>query len=147
AAFAEAREKSTFSVGWIDALAGGSGFGRGILETAEFATGAAPRPPRRRALPMDLPGLAMHPLVVRGFNELYFRRVPVGGRERLRRFDVFLYPLDAIHRVNRIYGRRGFYQFQCVLPDASAPTGLKALLGEIGNARAASPLAVLKTLG
>jgi decaprenylphospho-beta-D-ribofuranose 2-oxidase len=147
AAFAEAREKSTFSVGWIDALAGGGGFGRGILETAEFATGKVPRAPKRRAFPVDLPELALHPAFVRSFNEVYFRRVPARGRTRRRRFDVFLYPLDAIHSWNRLYGKRGFYQFQCVLPDASAPTGLKALLAEISHAQAASFLAVLKTLG
>jgi decaprenylphospho-beta-D-ribofuranose 2-oxidase len=147
AAFAEAREKATFSVGWIDALATGRGFGRGILETAEFATGAEPKPPRPRKVPFDFPSFALHPLVVQAHNVARYLHIPSRGRERLRRFDVFLYPLDAIHDWNRLYGKRGFYQFQCVLPDASAEAGLKSLLSEISHARAASPLAVLKTLG
>ena len=59
----------------------------------------------------------------------------------------FLYPLDSIGQWNRIYGRGGFYQFQCVLPDATAPLGLRRMLEEISAAGRASFLAVLKTLG
>jgi NADP-dependent 3-hydroxy acid dehydrogenase YdfG len=67
-------------------------------------------------------------------------------RERARPFVDFLYPLDSIGGWNKIYGKRGFYQFQCVLPDAEAPKGLQRLLEEISASRAASFLAVLKTL-
>ncbi|MGQ0662667.1 MAG: FAD-binding protein [Pseudomonadota bacterium] len=155
AAFADIRDTAAFSVGWIDALAGGAALGRGILETAAFAPGApagGARLGRRPAVPIDLPGFVLSPLAVRALNAAYFHRVPAGGRERLRPFAKFLYPLDALGDWNRIYGRRGFYQFQCVLPDASAPAGLARLMDEIQRARAAgdacaSPLAVLKTLG
>lgn len=143
-----ARASATFSVGWIDAMARGSQLGRGILETAEFAPGivAAP-PPRRRGVPIDLPGFVLNPLSIRAFNALYGARVPSGGRETTRRLDVFLYPLDAIHDWNRIYGKRGFYQFQCVIPDAEAPRVVRAMLERISTAGSASFLAVLKTLG
>ncbi|MBI3453349.1 MAG: FAD-binding oxidoreductase [Rhodospirillales bacterium] len=148
AAFAEVRETATFSVGWIDALARGAEFGRGILETAEFEP-AIPPPPAGRAkrVPVDFPGFILNPLTVRLFNRAYYARVPAAGRERFARFETFLYPLDALYDWNRIYGRAGFYQFQCVLPDAEAPAGLRALLEEIGRAGNASFLAVLKTLG
>lgn len=153
AAFSEVRETATFSVGWIDALATGARLGRGILETAEFTptefagAEATAKPRRTRAVPIDLPGFALNPLSVRAFNEVYLRRVPVTGRERTVPFPEFLYPLDAIHHWNRIYGKRGFYQFQCVLPDATAAAGLRQLLEEIARAGNASFLAVLKTLG
>ena len=146
----QARRSATFSVGWIDALASGRALGRGILETAEFASDARPAPrmrDRARSVPFDLPGFVLSPASVRAFNELYFRRVPEGGREQTVPFAKFLYPLDSIHRWNRIYGKRGFYQFQCVLPDETAATGLRRLLAEIAGAGAASFLAVLKTLG
>jgi decaprenylphospho-beta-D-ribofuranose 2-oxidase len=59
----------------------------------------------------------------------------------------FLYPLDAIHGWNRIYGKRGFYQFQCVVPFAGGDAVLRNLLGVIAASRQASFLAVLKRMG
>ncbi len=144
----EVRDKSTFAVGWIDALARGRGLGRGILETAEFTQARVP-PLRRapRAVPFDLPEFALSPAVVRTFNTLYYSRIPPEGRTRIRPLAHFLYPLDAIHDWHRIYGRRGFYQFQCVVPDAEAPRALGRLLEDIGASSRGSFLAVLKTLG
>jgi decaprenylphospho-beta-D-ribofuranose 2-oxidase len=148
--FARHRADATYSVGWIDALARGKRLGRGIIELAEPATdyrGARPRAARTRRVPRDLPGFVLNSASIALFNEAYYRRVPAAGRERLVPYEKFLYPLDALHDWNRIYGRRGFYQFQCVLPDAEAPAGLRALLETISAARGASFLAVLKTLG
>jgi decaprenylphospho-beta-D-ribofuranose 2-oxidase len=149
AAFDQVRDTATFSVGWIDALAKGAAAGRGVLETAEFAPAetAMPRREKTRAVPVDFPGFVLNPAAIRAFNEIYYRRVPEAGRERIVPFAKFLYPLDAIHHWNRIYGKRGFYQFQCVLPDATARAGLMTLLSEIAQAGNASFLAVLKTLG
>jgi decaprenylphospho-beta-D-ribofuranose 2-oxidase len=149
AAFAQVRDTATFSVGWIDALARGSRAGRGVLETAEFApAGSAPlRAEKTRGVPADFPTFALNPLSVRLFNEMYYRRVPESGRERIVPFRKFLYPLDAIHHWNRIYGKPGFYQFQCVVPEAAARGALSTLLSEIAQAGNASFLAVLKTLG
>ena len=147
-AFADVRETATFSVGWIDALARGSALGRGILETAEFAPGAAAGPPRRaRAVPFDLPASLLNRWTIGAFNAAYYRRVPQAGRARARPFREFLYPLDSIHDWNRIYGRRGFYQFQAVVPDTAAPAALRQMLDMISSAGRASFLAVLKTLG
>jgi decaprenylphospho-beta-D-ribofuranose 2-oxidase len=147
-AFAEIREVATFSVGWIDATARGGSLGRGILETAEFASDTRPpKPAAARSVPFDLPNGLLNHASVRAFNEFYFRRVPVGGRELTRPFTTFLYPLDAIHSWNRIYGKRGFYQFQAVVPDAAAPIALRQMLETISNTGSPSFLAVLKTLG
>lgn len=148
AGLVEARAQSTFSVGWIDALARGAALGRGVLETAEFAPGLESiRPRRARRTPFDFPGFALNNLSVKLFNEAYYRRIPEQGRSRRRRLAEFLYPLDSLHDWNRIYGKRGFYQFQCVVPDATAPTALRALLETVSNSGGASFLAVLKTLG
>lgn len=148
AAFTDMRETAMFSVGWIDALARGAALGRGILETAEFAPGsAAIAAPRSRRVPVDLPPALLNRWFVCAFNAAYFRRVPVAGHERVRPFREFLYPLDAIYDWNRIYGRRGFYQFQAVVPDAAAPAALRAMLEAISRAGSGSFLAVLKTLG
>jgi len=149
AAFEASRARATFSVGWFDALARGRHFGRGILETAEFAPDAAlPLRLRRPCnVPFDLPPGLLNPLTIRLFNEVYFRRVPAGGRRRPVRVERFLYPLDCLGDWNRIYGPGGFFQFQCVIPDHEAGAGIQALLEAIGATRQGSFLAVLKTLG
>lgn len=149
AAFAGCRATSTFSVGWIDAMARGRHMGRGILETGELAVAdAAPfRSARQRDVPFDFPAGVLNPLAIRLFNELYYRRVSAAGRRRTVPIQKFLYPLDALGHWNRIYGRRGFYQFQCVIPDRTAAAGITALLETMSRARRGSFLAVLKTLG
>lgn len=147
-ALSEARTRSRYSVGWIDAVARGRHLGRGILETADFAEQVAPaRPIRRFRLPLDLPSWAISAPSVGAFNALYHRRVPAAGRERRVSPERFFYPLDAILDWNRMYGRRGFLQFQCVIPDAEVRRGLPTLLGRIAASGQASFLAVIKTLG
>ena len=144
----QAAREATYTVGWIDGTARGASLGRGILQTAEIAPGsAALPPPRRRAVPADLPAAALTPLSVRMFNEAYFRRVPARGRVMQVDLARFLYPLDAIHGWNRIYGARGFYQFQCVVPFGEGEAALRGMLEVIAASRQASFLAVLKRMG
>lgn len=133
-------------VGWIDATATGRALGRGIVEEAETGRGLVP--PRRpaRRVPLDAPGLALSAPVVRAFNAAYWRRVPSSGRTLVRPFADFFFPLDRVHDWNRLYGKRGFHQFQCVLPpDAVAP--LRAIIDAVATSGLASPLAVLKRMG
>jgi decaprenylphospho-beta-D-ribofuranose 2-oxidase len=148
AALSDARARAFYSVGWIDALARGRRLGRGILETAEPAPDGTREPTKApRRVPIELPGWALNRLSVRLFNEAYYRRVPPAGRTRREPVSQFLYPLDGLRDWNRIYGRRGFHQFQCVIPDEAAPRGVARLLETVSSAGAASFLAVLKTLG
>ena len=148
AAYAEPSTRDGWSVGWIDVLARGGAMGRGILETARpSTTGVDPAAPKQRAVPVDFPAIALNPLSVRAFNALYWRRVPAEGRERRVAWEKFLFPLDAIHQWNRIYGKRGFRQFQCVVPWDEGARAMPRLLDEVGRAGSASFLAVLKTLG
>ena len=147
-ALAEARTNCRYSVGWIDAVATGRHLGRGILETAAFARDATPASAVRRfRLPVDLPSWAINSLSVGLFNQLYYGRVPSKGRERQVSLEQFFYPLDAILDWNRMYGRRGFVQFQCVIPDAEVLRGLPNVLARIAASGQASFLAVIKTLG
>lgn len=151
AAYLDAFDSSnaTFSVGLIDATASGASLGRGILEEAEFNLQKAPfhRGKPARTVPFDAPGFALSSPVVRAFNALYYYRVPAGGRRRARPLPEFFHPLDGIGGWNRLYGKRGFHQFQCVLPPEAAPEQLEAMLQEISASGLASPLAVLKKMG
>ncbi len=141
-------QSSPYSVGWIDAVAQGDRMGRGILETAEFAD-PVPFKPRRaaRTLPFDAPNFLLSPPVVRVFNTLYYTRIPKEGRSWRRPLEGFFFPLDGIGNWNKLYGKRGFHQFQCVLPTDIARTTLRDMLTMISGSGLASPLAVLKSLG
>ena len=154
----EDRRDVTYSVAWIDTLARGQHLGRSLITLGEHAGPAdfpgqsLPRPydtprPRALSLPLDLPGFALNPLTVRAFNALYWRMGLRNEGVRLVPWQAFFHPLDAILGWNRMYGRRGFVQFQCVLPLASAPQGLERLLKAISDAGSASFLAVLKRMG
>ena len=147
----EARPDATYSVAWIDCLARGAAQGRSLVyfgehATAEEARGAPPRrPPRAARIPVDFPGLALNPLSVRAFNELYWRRGRPG--RALVDYEPYFYPLDAVLEWNRIYGPGGFVQHQCVLPPDGAREALGLMLDRISARGAGSFLAVLKLMG
>jgi decaprenylphospho-beta-D-ribofuranose 2-oxidase len=139
---------ATYSVGWIDGTARGRTLGRGILETAEPAPGDLPKPVGRTLrIPFNFPNIALNPVSIRAFNELYYRKSPAKPSTGAVRYEKFLYPLDALRDWNRIYGVRGFHQFQNVVPFAAGPAALRELLEVIAASRRASFLAVLKRLG
>ncbi len=148
AALSEARGTHPYSVGWIDALAKGKQLGRGILELGRPSSrNVDAAPPKAKRLPIDFPGFALNPWSIRAFNALYYARIGSGGRMGPVPVGQYLYPLDALLDWNRMYGKRGFHQFQCVLPDEQAPAGMRRLLETVSAAGAASFLAVIKTLG
>lgn len=146
----------TYSVAWIDCLARGRALGRSAILLAEHATvdelgsvhRATPlvRAQRKpKAVPLDFPGFALSGFNVRLFNQAYHAMQRPG--DALVPLDPYFYPLDALSDWNRIYGRRGFVQYQCVLPLASSASGLRAMLERISAAGAGSFLAVLKRMG
>lgn len=142
---AELGARHAYSVAWVDCLNGG----RGIYSAADFAAAASTppllRPARRRRMPLDPPVSLVNGLSLRAFNAAYFRRriAPQG----LQHFDAFFYPLDAVLEWNRIYGRHGFYQYQCVLPPAAMRDAADDLLKCISRSGQGSFLAVFKTFG
>ncbi len=137
---------ATYSVGWIDATATGDELGRGILEEAETGGGLVKPAKRGKTVPMDAPRFALSPAVVKMFNAAYWRRVPTKGRTVVKPIDDFFFPLDKIHDWNRLYGKAGFHQFQCVVPIAQA-NALRDMVEKIAKSGLASPLAVLKRMG
>ncbi|MGH9375835.1 MAG: FAD-binding protein [Terriglobia bacterium] len=145
-----------YSVAWIDCLARGRSLGRSILMRGNHATVAAlprpaqtglePPPPPKLNVPFDLPPFALNPWSVRAFNALYYAL----HREAASRFvqiDPFFYPLDKIAHWNRLYGRRGFVQYQAAVPFARGEEALTAILYRLSSTRRASFLAVLKRFG
>lgn len=154
----ETADEALYSVGWIDCLARGASLGRTLVMTGEHAdANDLPRgyrahpfktPVRRRfTFPFDAPGIVLNRFSIRAFNALYWQMGLRAPRETLVDYDSFFYPLDRMLGWNRIYGRRGFLQFQCALPLESAGSGLTRLLTETAQAGQGSFLAVLKRLG
>lgn len=147
-----------YSVAWIDCAARGAALGRSLVMLGDHASpGEVPArhratpfkiPPRRKmTFPINAPGFALNPASVRAFNALYYWN---GTRKKGRSvvdWDGYFYPLDAIGKWNRLYGRKGFMQFQCVLPQDRARDGLHRLLSAISASGQASFLSVLKRFG
>ena len=138
--------EAEYCVGWIDATATGDSLGRGIVEEGEFVAGIIPREKASKSVPIDAPNWALSNPVVKAFNAAYYRRVPARGRTTIKRIEAFFFPLDKIHDWNRLYGKRGFHQFQCVVP-LDQKAALRDILNAISTSGLASPLAVLKRMG
>ncbi|MGH7401737.1 MAG: FAD-binding protein [Candidatus Rokuibacteriota bacterium] len=141
-----------YTVGWIDCLARGRAVGRGVLMRGRHATpmeAGNRKLPRALPLrvPVDAPEWLLNPLFMRWFNYLYHRLHGGALKRRLVSYDRFFYPLDAVEQWNRLYGRRGLLQYQCVLPRAAGTAPLAAILDRLGAAAAASFLAVIKDCG
>jgi decaprenylphospho-beta-D-ribofuranose 2-oxidase len=146
----------TYSVAWTDCLAKGAALGRSVVFLGEHA-GMDELPAEQRAkpleravtrrmkVPVDCPDFTISNLSVKAFNAMYYR-VP-RPREGLFDIDKYFYPLDSLLQWNRLYGRRGFVQYQCVLPPEESFEGLRRLLTEIAAQGEASFLVVLKRMG
>ncbi|WP_438990960.1 FAD-binding protein [Lentibacter sp.] len=140
--------KARYAVGWLDCTAKGKNLGRGIVEEAR-STGVRPQSAPKgaaKSVPFNFPRFTLSKAMVSGFNKAYYLRIRDGGQTRIKPLEDFFFPLDKIHNWNRLYGKSGFHQFQCVLPDERLPE-LRAMVEMIATSGLASPLAVLKRLG
>lgn len=138
------------TVAWIDCATAGRSMGRGIFQRADWSNdgGLVVHSDRNKlAVPIDAPDIMLNRQTVRLFNAAYYRLEKSRERVNTAHYAPFFYPLDAIMSWNRLYGRSGLYQYQCVIPNAAAADAIKELLAQITKAGAGSFLAVLKTLG
>jgi FAD/FMN-containing dehydrogenase len=156
-------ERYDYSVAWIDALATGKSMGRSVLMRGNHAP-ASELPARLRNLAygirngqplptepkwnlfFDLPSIALNRLSIQAFNSAYYAVHKTASRQ-LVNFEKFFYPLDAINHWNRMYGKRGFVQYQIALPQACGRAGLRTILDRLSRSGRASFLAVLKRFG
>ena len=154
----ETHHDAPYSVAWIDCLSTGASLGRSLIMLGDHAPleglpnkyrqiPFGPPPAKKKTVPFNAPSFALNRYTVKAFNAAYYH---MGARKTGTDYvpwDTYFYPLDSILGWNKIYGRRGFVQFQCVLPDESARAGLEALLTRVSEAGQGSFLAVLKKLG
>jgi len=146
-----------YSVAWIDLVATGAGMGRSVLTRGDFApVEALPEADRAEALAYDpsvllvappwVPNLALNRLSVRAFNEVWYRKHPRHRVGEVQAIPPFFHPLDFVKGWNRIYGSRGFLQWQMVVPFGAEATLRRAVEALSGEGRP-SFLAVLKRFG
>ncbi len=147
----------TYSVAWIDCLKKGKNFGRSILILGEHAmkkdlpvkqkNNPLHLPPKKQiTFPFSLPSWVLNSFTVKAFNFLYYEKNFKKEINNIVSYEPFFYPLDAILHWNRGYGKKGFVQYQFVLP-LDAKQGLIDILQRISDKGLGSFLAVLKVFG
>lgn len=143
-----------YTVAWVDCLAKGQQLGRGIfirgnhLET-ESATGSFSFRRERKclSLPCSAPNMLLNQVTMNAFNLVYYYRHFARRRSQVLDYDPFFYPLDGLTHWNRLYGSRGFLQYQCVVPCIENNRVMREILYRISVSKKASFLSVLKMLG
>ena len=153
----ERDDEYRYSVAWIDCLARGSKMGRAVLTRSDHAR-LEDLPPARRAealrfdpvvraeVPVTPPSGLLNPVTVAAFNELWFRKAPRSRRGQLQTIATYFHPLDGVGAWNRMYGARGFVQYQFVVP-FGAEDALRDVLTRLSQGRMASFVTVLKRFG
>ena len=151
------KKDDKYAVAWIDCLATGISMGRSIVmnghhaDPTELSTkhqdGLFLPKKSQHSIPFNFPSWVLNPLLVKAFNAFYYKWQSSKKEPFLIDYDRYFYPLDSIAHWNRLYGRRGFVQYQFVLPTKAAPEGLRMILEELVKSRRGSFLAVLKRFG
>lgn len=142
-------DRFEYTVSWVDCTTKGDRLGRGVFSGGNWASsgGLDVHKSGGPVLPFDLPSFALNPLTLKAFNAAYFMRQKMKRRNRQTHYSGFFYPLDSIRGWNRLYGRKGFYQYQSVIPMESAHQATKEMLNLVATSGQGSMLAVLKTFG
>ena len=151
-------ESWTYNVAWIDCLKKDKNLGRSIMMRGEHAfkhelaknlqenplklkKGSAP------SIPFYFPNFVLNNLTVKLFNLLYYSKQRKKEVKSFVHYETFFYPLDIINDWNRIYGKKGFIQYQMVIPKEKGKEGMKKILETIAKSGNGSFLAVLKLFG
>lgn len=145
----EQNADSTYSVAWIDCLQRGAGLGRSLIMLGEHAEQGEliASSKKQLTMPMDMPGFLLNRFSIAAFNAMYYRRIRAPRQQRVVHYQPYFYPLDSILHWNRLYGKRGFVQYQFVIPKAAGAPAMRDILQRISRSGRGSFLAVLKTFG
>lgn len=135
------------TVSWIDCISGGGGRGIFMRGNPSFAHNEPKLTKRGVSIPLVPPVSLVNRLTLRPFNTAYYNLKKWRAGQGVVHYEPFFYPLDNLLEWNRIYGPRGFYQYQSVVPRADGKEVVQAMLHEISSAGRGSFLAVLKTFG
>jgi FAD/FMN-containing dehydrogenase len=149
-ALSKANTHIEYTVAWIDCVSTGNNFARGIFMLGDHATIPEPLTPSKQpwlTLPIDLPPFVLNKASIGAFNTLYYNKQLGKVKTGLVDYEPFFYPLDSVLHWNRMYGKSGLLQFQCVLPWEADQMGIVKVLKAITASGLASFLAVIKVFG
>ncbi|HMH32429.1 MAG TPA: FAD-binding oxidoreductase [Puia sp.] len=145
-----------YSVAWIDALAKGNKLGSGVLTLGNAARfdelperlKAAPlklHSSSKLSVPFFLPSFVLNDITVRLLNRViaFVQNSP----KEFVHYEKFFFPLDAINNWNRGYGKRGFIQYQFVIPEENGKQNLVRILEMIADSGCTPFLNVFKRMG
>jgi FAD/FMN-containing dehydrogenase len=152
---ADSERDHEYTVAWIDCAFTGPRLGRGLFNRANHACARmtpsdsleAPHAPSRRRMPLTPPISLVNQWSLKSFNTVYFNKQRTRSVQATVHYEPFFYPLDALLEWNRLYGPKGFYQYQCALPPEHAAQTTATLLQTIAASGMGSFLAVLKQFG
>jgi len=141
-----------YTVSWIDVMATGNSLGKGILLRGRFAQtpdGSLMRPQPKPivTVPFDGPTWLLSKPTIAMFNALWYNKQLKRSQRRMVDVEPFFYPLDAVGNWNRLYGKRGMLQYQCVIPADGGVAVMKSIINALQQGRASSFLAVVKKFG
>lgn len=141
-----------YTMSWVDLLIGGKNLCRGIFMRGNHnqSRALASKPVKKRlslALPFNFPPFVLNGLTVKTFNELFYHVQLSESVHKVVPYDPFFYPLDSIHDWYRMYGKRGFLQYQFVVPFENSHAAMKEILARIRRSGEGSFLTVLKKFG
>jgi len=138
-----------YTFAWVDCLAIGPAIGRGVFKRAKHSLdGGSPHPVSRQiSFPINLPFSIVNKFSLKFFNGLYRLNSSINEGNNVENIFSFFYPLDSIKNWNRLYGKKGFLQYQCVIPMDDAKSVIREILERISNSKQGSFLAVLKIFG
>jgi decaprenylphospho-beta-D-ribofuranose 2-oxidase len=146
----------TSSVAWIDSLAKGKSLGRGVLTMGNNAK-LSDLPEKLRSNPLKLgkkakltvpfylPAFTLNTFTVSILNTAL--NIMQKNAPGISHYDKFFYPLDMINNWNRGYGRRGFIQYQFVIPIEKGRDNIRKILTDITESGCVPFLNVLKKFG
>ncbi|MCB0329922.1 MAG: FAD-binding oxidoreductase, partial [Bdellovibrionales bacterium] len=142
-----------YTVAWIDCVNARPHLGRGLFMRGNHSLARTPHElndlpkPSLLQVPIDFPPFALNRFTLGMFNTLYFHKQSAKRVMSRQHYRPFFYPLDAVYGWNRIYGKRGFLQFQCVVPSHGEKAPIKQILERVVRFGKASFLAVIKEFG
>jgi len=146
-----------YTVAWIDTTARSKALGRGLYFSGDHAKEHPvaytknSRQKKKLNLPINFPNIALNAFTVKAFNTLYFNIHKSKATRQpapiLSHYAPFFYPLDNLENWNRMYGKRGFFQYQCVVPIANSKEVVGEILKRVSVKGMASFLSVLKRFG
>jgi FAD/FMN-containing dehydrogenase len=145
----DAHESASYSVAWLDCLKTGDQFGRSLLMLGEHAESGPLvfNESKSFSVPVEVPGFVLNNWSISMFNNFYYRKAKTKKTHTTESIEKYFYPLDGIHHWNRLYGKRGFVQYQFVIPRDNGKEGLAKILAKVVDSKKASFLSVLKLLG